>query len=143
MFGMDRVEEWLASEPSRSNIGIRVPDGVIGIDVDAYSGKKGAASFGDLVEKFGPLTPTWTLSARADGLSGIRFYRVPSGRQWPGELAPDIQIIQFRHRYAVAWPSIHPKIRKMYRWYPPGAPIDGTSYVDEIPDISGLALGVA
>lgn len=103
----------------------------------------GARTFADLVERWGPLPQTWTLSARADGLSGIRFFRVPGGKIWPGELGPDIQVIQFRHRYAVAWPSMHPKIRKMYHWYEPGAPIDGTSYSNEIPDISDLAIGVA
>lgn len=135
---LEQIENWVADEADRANIGLRMPDGVIGIDIDAYSGKLGGRSFGELVDAWGTLPDTWTLSARADGLSGIRFYRVPAGRHWPGELAPDIQVIQYRHRYAVAYPSVHPKLKKMYRWYPPGAPIDGQSYTSEIPDISGL-----
>lgn len=135
----DKIMYWINSEPKRSNIGLRTPDGLIGIDIDAYNTKQGARTFGLLVDKFGPLPETWTLSARADGLSGIRFYRVPTGKVWPGELGPDVQIIQFRHRYAVAWPSIHPGLQKMYRWYAPGAPIDGESFADRIPDISKLA----
>lgn len=135
---VEKIEDWVADEAERSNIGLRVPDGVIGVDIDAYSGKMGGRSFGSLVDRWGTLPDTWTLSARSDGLSGIRFYRVPLGRHWPGELAPDIQIIQYRHRYVVAYPSVHPKIKKMYRWYAPGAPIDGKSWTSEIPDISGL-----
>lgn len=134
----DQVEAWLASHHERSNVGIRVPDGVIGIDIDAYKGKVGGASLGALVELWGDLPPTWTLSARADGLSGIRFYQVPHGKQWPGEFAKDVQVVQHRHRYAVAWPSIHPALHKMYRWYAPGSPIDGRSWTEEIPDITRL-----
>lgn len=134
----DDIERWLDDQPDRSNIGIRVPDGVIGIDVDAYGGKQGGLSLAALTEAFGPLPPTWTLSARADGLSGIRFYTVPIGLAWPGEAAADIQVVQYRHRYAVAFPSIHPSLKKMYRWYEPEAPIDGQSFANGIPDISSL-----
>jgi hypothetical protein len=136
----DDIEEWLTTEPERCNIGLRLPDGIIGIDVDAYGGKLGGATLGDLVTRWGPLPDTWTLSARCDGLSGIRFYRVPVGKSWPGEVGPDIQVIQYRHRYAVAFPSIHPKLKKKYQWYAPGSPIDGRSFSSEIPDISGLSM---
>jgi hypothetical protein len=135
---LEDVEGWISSVEDRANIGLRVPDGIIGIDVDAYAGKQGGAGLAALTEKFGTLPPAWTLSARADGISGIRFYRVPLGKHWPGEIAPDIQIIQYRHRYAVAWPSIHPKLKKMYRWYPPGAPINGKADTRIIPSIAHL-----
>lgn len=136
---LNQIDEWLMTEPDGSNIGLRMPDGVLGVDVDAYGGKQGGASLAELSLRWGDLPATWTLSARVDGLSGIRFYRVPGGKQWPGELAPDVQIIQYRHRYAVAYPSLHPKIKKTYKWYPPGAAINGRDWVREIPDISGLA----
>lgn len=137
---LEVIERWIEEQPDRSNIGLRVPDGIIGVDIDAYKGKQGGASFGALTEALGVLPPTWSLSARADGLSGIRFFRVPFGKHWPGELAPDIQVIQYRHRYSVAYPSLHPKLHKMYRWYPPGAHINGTDWSSEIPDISGLTV---
>jgi hypothetical protein len=137
---LEQIEEWILSEPEGANIGLRVPDGIIGVDVDAYGGKKGGEGLVLLREKYGEdLPPTWTLTARADGISGIRFYRVPTGLQWPGELAPDVQIVQHRHRYAVAAPSMHPKTKRTYKWYPPGAELDGRSWTQEIPDISGLA----
>lgn len=136
----EQVEEWLSTEPDGSNIGLRVADGILGIDVDAYGGKQGGQSLANLTERWGPLPPTWALSARVDGLSGIRFYRVPTGKQWPGEVAPDVQVIQHRHRYAVAYPSLHPSTKRTYKWYPPGAEIDGRSWTQEIPDISGLAF---
>lgn len=135
-----QIEEWLESEPDRSNIGLRMPDGIIGIDVDAYAGKQGGASLGSLTERWGTLPPTWCLSARADGISGIRFYRIPLGKAWPGEVAPDVQVIQHRHRYSVAYPSLHPKIKKVYRWYAPEASIDGKSWSADIPDISSLTM---
>lgn len=136
--GLEQIEAWLATEPDKANIGLRVPDGIIGIDVDAYSGKQGGAGLAELTEKFGALPPAWTLSARSDLISGIRFYRIPQGKHWPGEIAPDVQIVQFRYRFAVAYPSMHPKLRKIYKWYPPGAPIDGRNWTREIPDITGL-----
>jgi hypothetical protein len=133
------VERWLETEDEKSNIGIRVPDGIIGIDVDAYPPKKGGASLQQLTERLGALPPSWTLSARADGISGIRFFTIPKGKHWPGDIAPDIQIVQFRYRFAVAAPSRHPKIQDgVYKWYPPGVPIDGRSWVPEIPDVTAL-----
>lgn len=136
---LEDIEGWVADQPDRANIGIRTPDGIIGIDVDAYSGKQGAAGLGELSEKWGSLPPTFILSARGDGISGIRFYRVPKGKSWPGEVAPDIQVIQYRHRYAVAFPSVHPKLKKMYQWYPPGCPINGRSpNPSGIPDMHNL-----
>lgn len=136
---LDDINGWIVSEPDAANIGVRVPDGLIGIDVDAYSGKQGGVGLADLTERFGDLPPAWTLSARSDGISGIRFYRIPTGKHWPGEIAPDVQIVQFRYRFAVAYPSLHPKIRKVYKWYEPGAPIDGRSWTRDIPDVRGLA----
>lgn len=129
------VERWIASEEDRSNIGLRMPDGIIGIDVDAYAGKQGGQTLSVLTERWGNLPPTWTLTARADGLSGIRFFRIPEGLRWPGDLGADIEVIQHKHRYAVCFPSKHPKLKKIYRWYAPGKPTDGKSFSDEIPDL--------
>lgn len=136
---LSTIEGWIATEPDKANIGLRVPDGIVGIDIDAYAGKQGGVGLQQLLEKFGPLPDAWTLSSRADGISGIRFFRCPTGKHWPGEIAPDVQIIQFRYRFAVAFPSLHPKIRKIYKWYEPGAPIDGRSWTRDIPDISALS----
>jgi hypothetical protein len=97
------------------NIALRMPDGVIGIDVDAYDGKTGDQSLAELVDRYGPLPPTWMSSSRTDGRSGISFYRVPPGTRLNDKPGPNIEIIQHHHRYAIVWPSVHPN-GGIYRW---------------------------
>lgn len=123
------VGTWEAGAEAAYNIGLRMPPGVIGLDVDAGYVKDGHAKEGDktlaaLEQRLGPLPPTWVSSARP-APSGIRFFRVPAeldGREinWPGEAGPFIEIIQPGHRYAVVWPSTNPDAGGApYRW---GAP---------------------
>jgi len=136
-----KLAEWYRNRDPRGNIALRVPDDVIGIDVDAYAEKVGAASLAELEQELGPLPDTWTLTSRRDGISGIRFYRVPKGLHWSGEPIPDIQIVQHHHRYAVAYPSIHPDTKEIYLWYAPGDPLNGRPSVtieNEIPQITEL-----
>lgn len=105
----------------KDNIGWRVPYGIVGLDVDQYDGKTGAATLEELESTLGPLPKTWTSTSRGmDAISRIRFYKIPEDA---GELAPfagrDIDVIQHHHRYAVVWPSLHPKTEAEYRWYRP------------------------
>lgn len=144
------VYDWAEQYPD-GNIALRLPPNVIGIDVDHYDGKDGGGTLEALVAKYGPLPPTWTTSARTDGVSGIRLYRVPEGLRWPGDLGGGIEVIQARHRYAVVWPSINPKTGTMYAWTPPVAGWSHEGYVpavDELPDlpqawVDGLTGGLA
>jgi Bifunctional DNA primase/polymerase, N-terminal len=134
------VEGWLHSNEisDRSNIAIRVPDDIIGIDVDAYPGKVGKKLLIELEGRLGDLPPTWVSTSRDDGVSGIRFYRVPAGLHWPREFGKDVQVIQHRHRYSLGYPSINPDSHNQYRWYPPGAPLDGVSFHNGIPDLRSM-----
>jgi len=138
-----KVMKWHKDYQANGNIALRMPDTVIGIDVDAYGEKVGRASFDELLADLGPLPDTWTLTARSDGVSGIRFFRVPGGLHWSGQPIADIQIIQNHHRYAVAYPSVHPDTKKIYLWYPPGTSLNGTpegiTVDNEIPLLSDLA----
>jgi putative DNA primase/helicase len=115
------VTAWQETHGDR-NIGLRLPPGVLGLDVDAYPGKRGGETLAALVAKFGELPPTWITTARTDGVSGIRLFRVPTeidGREinWPGEAGTHIEIIQTGHRYAVVWPSTNPEAADAeYRW---------------------------
>lgn len=119
------VGAWIETHGDR-NIGLRLPPGVIGLDVDDYAKdgetKHGGRELQRLVTAFGPLPPTWITSARSDGVSGIRLFRVPlelDGREinWPGEAAPNIEIIQTGHRYALVWPSVNPEAGgARYEW---------------------------
>lgn len=115
------------------NIGLRVPVGVLGLDVDAYE-KAGKRKLGDvalasLVEQYGPLPATWISGARP-APSGIYWFRVPThidGREinWPGEAAKGIELIQHGHRYAIVWPSTNPEADDApYGWRYNGEQLD-------------------
>jgi len=101
------------------NIGLRLPDGVVGIDVDHYGAKRGADQLAELEARVCPLPPTWSSTRRGWGDSRIRFYRVPPGRQWPTKAATDIDVIQFSHRYSVVWPSVIDEDGLRYQWFTP------------------------
>lgn len=105
-----------AEEMPDGNVCLRLPENVIGIDVDHYDGKDGGGTLQRHIDQFGELPATWITGSRTDGVSGIRLYRVPVGLQWPGDLGGGIEIIQSRHRYAIVWPSIHPKTGQTYNW---------------------------
>lgn len=112
------VYEWCELAPRGANIGLRMPEIVIGIDVDQYDDKNGAATLLEHIKRLVPLPPTWRSSAR-DWPSGIWFYRVPAGLAFPEGLGDGIELIRCIHRYAVVWPSTNPKTGTQYRWYRP------------------------
>lgn len=141
------VAAWADGPDGDGNIGLRLPRTIIGLDVDNYAGKIGGLTLEQAVRRFGPLPATWRSTSRDDGVSGIRLYRVPEGLAWPGELGPGTEIIQHRHRYVVAWPSVHPEGR-VYRWITPDGATAATAVpaADDLPDlpdawIAGLTQG--
>ncbi len=102
----------------RGNLAVRLPRGVVGIDVDAYDGKRGGETW-DRLHALGrdagtPIPDTVRITSRGetDAVSGIRVYRadLPQGRKWRNGL-PGIETIHHGHRYAVCSPSIHPEGR--------------------------------
>lgn len=121
------VYAWTEDHPA-GNLALRLPHHVIGVDVDDYEGKNGATTLAALEAAFGSLPATWRTTSRDDGVSGIRLYRVAEGAAWPGDLGPGIEIIQWCHRYALVWPSVHPEART-YRWVMP----DGEDSIGVIP----------
>lgn len=109
-------KKWLLRWADR-NAALRLPKYLIGVDVDAYDGKPGAQTLAELEQQWGELPRTIRSSARiGDAHSGIRFYRVPEEAEVVTEF-PGIEIIQFHHRYAVVWPSIHQDLQTQYRWW--------------------------
>jgi hypothetical protein len=106
------IEMWMAENvgdyQAASNIAIHMPGGVVGIDVDHYGGKTGGTTLAKLEEELVPLPPTHISTARNDGVSGIRWYRVEPGLRWPTGPGKDIEFIHKGHQYAVVWPSVHP-----------------------------------
>jgi hypothetical protein len=99
------------------NVAIVLPTNVIGIDIDAYKGHDGAETLEELERDLGPLPPTYFSSARQDGVSGIYMFRVPDDVTWPGKAGPGIDIINWRNRYAICYPSWHNGVKDIYRWW--------------------------
>lgn len=118
----DQVMTWAANVASRIergesgvlNIGMRMPVGGLGLDVDAYDGKCGLLTVAEHEARFGALPPTFRVTARAyaEG-SGIRLYRVPD--DWYGATIlktedgadGNVELIQRFHRLAAVPPSHH------------------------------------
>jgi hypothetical protein len=156
MAGPEQVRRWIRSDPG-GNIALRLPEDVIGIDLDLYPDPskdhpaiERLAAWDALVAALGPLPESPRATSRNDAVSGIRLYRVPAG--WkaagilpaapvclghplldgrearPGDLVSPGEVIQHHHRYLVAPPSVHPSGRR-YRWH------DGN-----LPAASGLSL---
>lgn len=145
------VTEWL--EDARwGNVGVRLPDGVVGIDVDNYvkpdgTHKRGVETMAALAGQWGPLPPSWRVTSREDALNGVRLYRVPPGLKWPGQLGPGVDVIQVGHRYLVVPPSVHPDTGMTYRCVAPDGVV-GTlpppGDLPELPDswVAGVTRGV-
>lgn len=128
------ITDWAENFP-RGSVGLRLPRDVLGIDVDGYGQKRGRETLAQLEADLGPLPATWMSTARVDGVSGIRFYRV-------GQIDPDhqvidglsgIEMIHYGHRYAMVHPSPHPTEGE-YRWWRAGEPVENQiPVVDELP----------
>ena len=124
---LEEIQGW-CEDGKKHNICIRLAGvseshELIGIDVDDYmkgdKKKYGGDQLTALEQRLGNLPKTWISTARLDGISGIRFFRVPRGLVFRGKADKDIEIIQKRHRYTLVWPSIHPE-GGTYWWFPPG-----------------------
>lgn len=132
------IQTFIDHDPHLGNIALRLPEDVIGLDVDMYDGKQGAVTIARLETELGPLPPTVMSTSRADG-SGIRLFKVPPRPTWrdPG---PGVEVIHYGWRYLVVWPSIHPEGRT-YVWVDQvtgeaiEAPINGNPWVmTELPE---------
>jgi hypothetical protein len=116
----EQVQRWCAERPD-GNIALRLPRGVIGIDVDAHRSLAALEAWRNLEARLGPLPPGPRSTSRNDGVSGIRLFRVPVDFECHGDL-PEVdgtspgEVIQHHHRYVVAPPSIHPDTGKAYGW---------------------------
>lgn len=116
--GIDYTASELRAIRGSYGIAIRMPEGVVGIDIDAYDGKPGGKTLRNLETTLGKLPPTFTSSSRflECSLSGIRFFHIPRDVKLVGMAGPGIDIIQRHHRIAVVNPSVHPKTGKLYEW---------------------------
>jgi replicative DNA helicase len=136
----DEMEAWGRGFPD-GNTCLRLPPSVVVLDVDHYGDKRGADTIAEAVRRWGELPPTFRNSAR-EAPSGHRFFRIPEGVKLPGQLGfPElglghVEILQWHHRYSVAWPSINGDAGSMYRWSAPdGTELDRPPAVDDLPEL--------
>lgn len=144
------ILEWCELYPT-GNLCLRLPDGIVGIDVDAYGAKTGARAINEAIRRWGPLPEGPRSTSRDDDqVSGIRLFRIPEGTLlesvivFPEMSIGDIEVIQPHHRYVVCWPSIHPE-GSGYWWRNSKGQTKAIPPLDEIPDlpaawIEGLKL---
>ena len=78
----DEIATWVENN-GRGNVALRLPPGVVGIDVDAHKGQAELDGWNILVDKLGPLPEAPWCSSRDDDVSGIRLFRVPDSRTSP------------------------------------------------------------
>lgn len=133
--GWDRIKLGTQQNAGSRNLGLRMPRQVIALDVDEYQDHAGADTLAKAETDLGPLPPTYRNTARGRGDSGHRFYRTGMGRiAIPGAeeilakaYGPNIEILHYGRRYAVAWPSLNASAGLApYRWYgPDGHVLDG------------------
>lgn len=129
------VARWMQSRGA-DNIAVRVAPGIAGIDVDHYDDKHGGDDIRELETRYGKLPATWTSTARgADQPSRIHWFRVPTDTRL-SDPTDDIEVIQRHHRYALVWPSVHPKTGATYQWYTPGGRVtDHVPHVNQLPEL--------
>lgn len=133
----DQILDGWAVTNGHGNIALRVPSGIVGIDVDQYGDKHGWETINTFRAEHDlePLPDTWTSTSKP-APSGIRFFRVPDGVEFVTVIHPHVEIIQRRHRYAVVWPSIHKDTGLQYQWVSPdGEPSDRPPSPDEIAEL--------
>lgn len=140
----DQVRAWLASHADH-NVALRLPDDVIGLDVDVYGDKHGDETIDFVAYQLdaGELPPTWTSTARGPNQpSRIHLYRVPPGGGWRSDLGrgSHVEVIRRGHRWVRCWPSGNPKLRghgdPAYRWYrPDGTVSDRPPRPDELAEL--------
>ncbi|OZC29936.1 bifunctional DNA primase/polymerase [Gordonia polyisoprenivorans] len=110
------VAEWTANKAD-GNVCLRLPETVVGIDVDAYGSKPGADTLADVESRYGTMPETVMATSRTDGVSGIRLFHMPDGMVARRSIVgPGIEVVRRGHRYAMVWPSIHPDTGETYRW---------------------------
>ncbi len=139
---------WCAGIEGGQNLGLRL-QAMVGIDVDAHDGERGAETLAKAEAELGPLPPTYSSTSRGPGPSRILFYRVPLSREpmlarrekvLVDTYGPNVEILHRTHRFAVVWPSVHPDTGQTYQWYGPDGQVCMVPRRSEIPELPATWL---
>ena len=97
-----------------TNLGNRLPPCEIGLDVDAYDGKRGLITLAEHEARLGKLPPTIRVTAREfESGSGIKLFRVPQDWHGAGMLRTpdggygDVDLIQPHLRFIMPPGALH------------------------------------
>ena len=125
-----------------SNLAVRLPETLVGLDVDAHNDKAGAETLAGLEARLGTLPQTYTLSRHgADAPSRHYYYSVPRNIKFVGQAGKNIDVLQATHRYAVAWPS---EVNgQTYEWFDPAGnriALEDLPHVSKFPALPGAWL---
>ena len=112
---------------ANSNIAIRMPVDVVGIDVDHYGNKTGGDTLTKLEAGARATTKNVEIRITARHLRHL-WYRVEPGLRWPTGPGKSIEFIHTGHRYAIVAPSIHPNGARYMWWDPDGNTPEGSRY---------------
>jgi len=122
----EQMEHWAVLFPERNCL-LKMPKGVIGIDIDHYwkrrsdgswEKKKGYDYLLEDIVRLGDLPATYSSTSRGPNQhSRILFYRVDQWIEFQPQPYTDVELIQNHHRYACVWPSIHPDTGQQYKWF--------------------------
>jgi Bifunctional DNA primase/polymerase, N-terminal len=115
---LEQIGAWWEWMPG-ANIGGRVPEGVIVVDLDPRHGA--LKHLARLEAEHGAIVTRASWSGRGDG-GRHYWFRHPGGRVSSSPL-PDGWDLKTHSGYVVLPPSIHPDSRQPYRWEDPAAPI--------------------
>lgn len=108
----EQIEKWTKTD-GQFNIALRLPEDVIGLDIDEYKGD--LARLEALENSLGKLPLTWNSDSRG-GAGGKILFRVPKGFRWQSNIN-GITIVQRTHRYVMACPSYNRESDTNYQWY--------------------------
>lgn len=111
-------------------VGIRLPRGVIGIDVDGY--KDNFSALKTLEARLGNLPVSWAITSHGLYRSFTILFAVPEAAEWAESAANTIDVIQHHHRYLAAPPSLHPSGAR-YSWTLAGEPTRAAPEVSMLP----------
>jgi hypothetical protein len=109
----EQIEEWWSGAYAGCNIGARVPEELVVIDIDPRNG--GLDALAEWEQRHGTMPCTLTAySGRGDGGRHLYFLR-PHGGLTAKNLPTGVDL-KTSTGYVVVPPSLHPDTRQPYRW---------------------------